>query len=66
MIWDPERGFTSSRDGAIVAGVELVGVAEIAQMFGVSRQRVSKISQEDDFPEPIAILKAGRIWRRLQ
>jgi hypothetical protein len=43
----------------------LVGVAEIADMFRVSRQRVNAILQShDDFPEPEAVLVAGRIWRR--
>lgn len=43
----------------------LVGVAEIADMLGVSRQRVNAIVQtHDDFPEPAAVLSAGRIWER--
>jgi hypothetical protein len=41
----------------------LVGVAEIAQMLGVSRQRVNAIvKRHDDFPAPQAELSAGRIW----
>jgi predicted DNA-binding transcriptional regulator AlpA len=44
---------------------ELVGLAEIAAMLGVSRQRADKILRTDeDFPEPQAILTAGRIWSR--
>lgn len=43
----------------------LVGVAEIADMLGVSRQRVDAIvSTHDDFPPPEAVLAAGRIWNR--
>lgn len=43
----------------------LVGVAEVAAMLGVSRQRVNKIVKEDEsFPRPEAELAAGRIWRR--
>lgn len=46
-------------------GEELVGVAEISEMLGVSRQRVHQIAGEhDDFPLPVAELTAGRIWRR--
>ncbi len=46
-------------------GKELVGVAEVAEMFGVSRQRVNQLVQsEPDFPEPEAVLAAGRIWLR--
>ncbi len=40
----------------------LVGVAEIAQRLGVSRQRVSELAGTDQFPEPIARLAAGPIW----
>jgi prophage regulatory protein len=44
---------------------ELVGVAEIALMFGITRQGVDKlIRTRDDFPEPDATITAGRIWRR--
>jgi prophage regulatory protein len=43
---------------------DLVGVAEIARMLGVSRQRVDFLARTDvDFPRPIAELTAGRIWR---
>lgn len=45
--------------------VDLVGVAEIAQMIGVTRQRVHELSRADlEFPEPVAELSAGRIWRK--
>ncbi len=43
----------------------LVGVAEIAEMLAVSRQRVDELVRtRDDFPGPDAVLTAGRIWRR--
>ena len=45
--------------------LELVGVAEIADLLGVSRQRVHAIIRAyDDFPDPVAELSAGRIWLR--
>ncbi len=45
--------------------INLVGVAEIAQMLGVTRQRVNQMVQTlPDFPPPEAELSAGRIWRR--
>lgn len=44
---------------------EMVGVAEISEILGVSRQRVHQIAGVyDDFPAPIAELTAGRIWRK--
>ncbi|MDQ3641791.1 MAG: helix-turn-helix domain-containing protein [Actinomycetota bacterium] len=46
-------------------GEGLVGIAEIAEMLGVSRQRVGQLaSSYDDFPAPVAELAAGRIWNR--
>lgn len=42
----------------------LVAAHEIAQMFGVSRQRVSQLATSADFPEPVAVLGVGRIWLR--
>jgi predicted DNA-binding transcriptional regulator AlpA len=41
----------------------LVGVAEIASMLGVSRQRVDRLIRTDpQFPAPAAVLTAGRVW----
>jgi predicted DNA-binding transcriptional regulator AlpA len=45
-------------------GENLVGVAEIADLLGVSRQRVDQLAERDDFPNPAAVLAAGRIWKR--
>jgi predicted DNA-binding transcriptional regulator AlpA len=42
----------------------LLGVAEIATMLGLSRQRVNQLVQRDGFPAPEAELSAGRIWNR--
>ncbi|MGS2614475.1 helix-turn-helix transcriptional regulator [Micromonospora sp. LZ34] len=45
--------------------VELVGVAEIREMLGnVSRQRASVIANQRNFPEPIAVLAMGKVWRK--
>jgi predicted DNA-binding transcriptional regulator AlpA len=44
---------------------DLVGLSEVAQMLGVSRQRVYQLATAyDDFPSPEAELAAGRVWRR--
>lgn len=43
---------------------QLVGAAEAAAILRVSRQRVSALSQNRaDFPKPVAVLAAGKIWR---
>src|SRR3990172_7177953 len=39
------------------------GVTEVARMLGVSRQRVAELRKRDDFPEPIAELAAGPVWK---
>ncbi|HET7234974.1 MAG TPA: hypothetical protein VFK59_00915 [Actinomycetota bacterium] len=40
-----------------------LGVTEIAELLGVSRQRVMQLRQRADFPEPVAELAAGPVWR---
>jgi prophage regulatory protein len=44
---------------------DLVGVTEIGDLLGVSRQRAAQLSRLEGFPEPAAVLSAGRIWRRI-
>ena len=44
---------------------ELVSIVEVAEMLGVSRQRVHQLLRAyDDFPAPTAELAVVRIWRR--
>jgi hypothetical protein len=43
---------------------ELVGQAEIAEMLGVTKQRVHQLTGNVDFPLPVQRLRSGRIWRR--
>jgi len=42
----------------------LIGTHEIAQMFGVSRQRAQQITSRKDFPKPYDVLHMGKVWRR--
>jgi hypothetical protein len=44
--------------------LELVGVTEVAQELGVSKQRVSELRAVEVFPAPIAELAAGPVWTR--
>jgi predicted DNA-binding transcriptional regulator AlpA len=37
---------------------------EIGDLLGVSRQRADQLSRLEEFPEPVAVLSAGRVWRR--
>jgi len=42
---------------------EVVGVAELAEMLGVSKQRVSFLAHsQSGFPRPFATLAAGPVW----
>lgn len=43
---------------------ELVGIAEIAELLGVTRQRASALQTNPRFPAPIAVLRSGPVWRR--
>jgi len=42
----------------------LVGLAEIAELLGISRQRADQLARSSGFPAAIADLAAGRIWDR--
>lgn len=43
----------------------LVGMAEIAEILGVSRQRVAQLVETyEDFPKPEVELSGGRVWSR--
>lgn len=44
--------------------LDLVGVAEVADMLGVTRTRVSQLASVPGFPAPVARLAAGPVWDR--
>lgn len=41
-----------------------MGMAEIADLLGVTRQRVQQLANEPGFPAPVATLTAGKFWTR--
>jgi transcriptional regulator with XRE-family HTH domain len=43
---------------------ELVGVAELAEFLGVSRQRASELANAREFPAPVTRLASGPLWRK--
>jgi hypothetical protein len=48
-----------------VNDMELVGISEIRRMMGgLSRQRVNVIANSKGFPDPVAELDMGNVWRR--
>lgn len=46
------------------AGVDLVGIAEVAEMLDITRQRASMLQTKGDFPRPLTKLASGPVWRR--
>jgi len=42
--------------------LELAGTAEVAAVLGVSTTQVHRLAKRPDFPEPIDVIQAGRIW----
>lgn len=43
---------------------ELLGVAEAARLLGWDRRRVITYVDRGAFPDPVAHLASGRVWRR--
>jgi predicted DNA-binding transcriptional regulator AlpA len=48
----------------LIAVEQLVGAAEVAEILGVSRQRVTQLTSRPDFPAPVAVLAMGKVWTR--
>ncbi len=44
--------------------LELVGVSEVAELLGVTRQRAHTLAAGPMFPQPVARLAAGPVWTR--
>lgn len=45
--------------------IDLVGAKEIADLLGITRQRVNKIAEtHSDFPRAVGRVAAGRVWSR--
>jgi prophage regulatory protein len=42
--------------------MDLMGAQEVAELLGISRQRVHQLAERADFPAPVAVLAAGKIW----
>jgi predicted DNA-binding transcriptional regulator AlpA len=43
--------------------LDIAGVAEVAQILGTSRTQAGRWTRREDFPEPIARLRATPVWR---
>jgi len=50
-----------------VGGVDLLGTLDIAELLGVSRQRVVQLASRPEFPAPVGIVnKRIRVWDQAQ
>lgn len=36
---------------------------DLAEMLAISRQRTRTLTEREDFPDPVAILRTGPVWR---
>lgn len=45
---------------------DLLGLSEIAELYGVHRNTANNWSRQRDFPLPIAQLKMGPVWSKTQ
>ena len=41
---------------------QVIALAELTQMLGVSKNRAMQVSRKSDFPAPLGDLSVGRIW----
>jgi hypothetical protein len=41
-----------------------VGVSEVAELLGITRQRASVLQTRMGFPAPMQVLAGGPVWRR--
>lgn len=44
--------------------IPLAGIAEIAEILGVTKQRVTQLAKADGFPKPLDRIASGPVWRR--
>ena len=42
--------------------LRLLGLSEVADLFGVSKRTASRYAARTDFPKPVAQLAMGPIW----
>jgi hypothetical protein len=53
-----------SKSSVTVGRVDLVGLKEIGELLGVSKQRAGQLAEQVGFPKPLGEISAGRVWKR--
>jgi hypothetical protein len=51
-------------DGMAAEGRNLLGLAEVAELLRTTRRNAIRMTGLPDFPEPVARLRATRVWKR--
>lgn len=65
MTTDEHRLSNDNTMLCAVSRIDVVGAAEVAEMLGITRQRVDAlVRSHGSFPKPAATIAAGRIWLR--
>lgn len=64
MLAMPWRTWVLISYTIVTMTLDIAGVTEVAAMLNVSRQRLDKLRERPDFPEPDARLSFGPIWSR--
>jgi hypothetical protein len=47
-----------------MAPEEVVGLAELAELLAVTKRTAARYTTRADFPEPLARLRSGPVWKR--
>lgn len=48
----------------LISTDDILGTAEVAEVLGVSKQRIHALRKMADFPEPVAVLASTPVWHR--
>jgi predicted DNA-binding transcriptional regulator AlpA len=55
---------TRTRKPTVAEVPPLVGLAEAADVVGLTKRRIQQLQAEGQFPEPVTRLRATPVWRR--
>jgi hypothetical protein len=64
MFVTVEATTSVARDSLALVSPELAGLAEIAELLGVTKRTALNYSKRPDFPAPLDRLASGPVWNR--
>lgn len=50
----------------LISTDDILGTAEVAEVLGVSKQRIHALRKMADFPEPVTVLASTPVWHRAE